>query len=259
MNQEETNAMDVQENTAPAEKNPFSRTQLLLGEAGVAALARAHVCVFGVGGVGGFTVEALARAGVGALTIVDADTVDITNINRQIIATHDTVGHPKVQVMEERIASINPACRVTARQCFYLPEARDEFDFAQYDYVVDAIDTVTAKIDLVLAAKAANTPIISAMGAGNKLDPTRLEVADLCDTSVCRLAKVMRKELRARGIEHLKCVYSKEEPHKPSAQELAAAGFSPDQKTPPGSVSFVPSVAGLIIAGEVVKDLVGCC
>ena len=209
MNQEETNAMGAQKNTAPAEKNPFSRTQLLLGEAGVAALARAHVCVFGVGGVGGFAVEALARAGVGALTIVDADTVDITNINRQIIATHDTVGQAKVQVMAQRIASINPACRVTARQCFYLPEARDEFDFAQYDYVVDAIDTVTAKIDLVLAAKAANTPIISAMGAGNKLDPTRLEVADLYDTSVCRLAKVMRKELRARGVEHLKCVYSK--------------------------------------------------
>ena len=256
MNQEETNAMDAQENTTPAEQNPFARTQLLLGEAGVVALSRAHVCVFGVGGVGGFAVEALARAGVGALTIVDADTVDITNINRQIIATHDTVGQAKVQVMAQRIASINPACRVTARQCFYLPEARDEFDFAQYDYVVDAIDTVTAKIDLVLAAREANTPIISAMGAGNKLDPTRLEVADLCDTSVCRLAKVMRKELRARGVEHLKCVYSKEKPHKPSAQELAAAGFSSDQKTPPGSVSFVPSVAGLIIAAEVIKDLV---
>ena len=247
-------------NAAPDQiDNPFCRTTLLLGAQGVSALSKAHVCVFGVGGVGGFAVEALARAGVGALTIVDADTVDITNINRQIIATHDTIGCAKVQVMKERIASINPACHVEARQCFYLPETRHEFDFSCYDYVIDAIDTVTAKIDLVLAAQEANTPIISAMGAGNKLDPTRLEVADICNTSVCRLAKVMRKELRARGVEHLKCVYSKEPPHKPSAEEIMAAGFSPDQKTPPGSVSFVPSVAGLIIAGEVIKDLIANC
>lgn len=247
---------DTRETLLQSGKSPFCRTQLLLGQTGVATLECAHVCVFGVGGVGSFTVEALARAGVGALTLVDADTVDITNINRQILATYDTIGHAKVQVMAQRIASINPACRVETRRCFYLPETRDGFDFAQYDYVVDAIDTVTAKIDLVLAAQEAGTPIISAMGAGNKLDPTRLEVADIYDTSVCRLAKVMRKELRSRGVKHLKCVYSKEAPHKASTADIIAAGFSPDRKTPPGSVSFVPSVAGLIIAGEVVKDLI---
>ncbi len=236
--------------------SPFSRTQLLLGEAGVAALARAHVCVFGVGGVGGFAVEALARAGVGALTLVDADVVDPTNINRQIIATHNTIGRPKVQVMKERIASINPACHVEARQCFYLPESRNEFDFTRYDYLVDAVDTVAAKIDLAVAAQAAGTPLISAMGAGNKLDPTRFEVADIYDTSVCRLAKVMRRELRARGVEHLKCVYSKEEPCRPCEEDILAAGLSLEEKVPVGSVSFVPSVVGLIIAGEVVKDLV---
>ena len=225
----------------------FSRTRLLLGETAVERLAAARVCVFGVGGVGGFTVEALARAGVGALEIVDADDVDVTNINRQIIATWDTVGQPKVQVMAQRIASINPACRVTTHQCFYLPEERSRFDFSQYNYVVDAIDTVTAKIDLVLAAQEAGVPIISAMGAGNKLDPTRLEVADIYDTSVCKLAKVMRKELRARGVKSLKCVYSREEP--------VAVPCEPGCKPTPGSVSFVPSVAGLIIAGEVIKDL----
>ncbi len=237
-------------------QNPFCRTQLLLGAQGVHALTQAHVCVFGVGGVGGFTIEALARAGVGALTIVDGDVVDITNINRQIIATTSTIGQAKVQVMKQRIESINPACHVHARGCFYLPEMRPEFDFSQYDYVVDAIDTVTAKIDLVLATQAAHTPIISAMGAGNKLDPTRLEVADISATSVCKLAKVMRRELRARGVNHLKCVYSKEPPHKACEQDLACAGFSPEEKIPPGSVSFVPSVAGLIMASEVVKDLV---
>ena len=225
----------------------FSRTRLLLGETAIERLAAARVCVFGVGGVGGFTVEALARAGVGALDIVDADDVDVTNINRQIIATWDTVGQPKVQVMAQRIASINPACRVTAHQCFYLPEERSRFDFSQYNYVVDAIDTVTAKIDLVLAVQEAGVPIISAMGAGNKLDPTRLEVADIYDTSVCKLAKVMRKELRARGVKSLKCVYSREEP--------VAVPCEPGCKPTPGSVSFVPSVAGLIIAGEVIKDL----
>ena len=234
----------------------FSRTRLLLGETAVERLAAARVCVFGVGGVGGFTVEALARAGVGALDIVDADDVDVTNINRQIIATWDTVGQPKVQVMAQRIASINPDCRVTAHQCFYLPEQRDAFDFSQYNYVVDAIDTVTAKIDLVLAAGEAGVPIISAMGAGNKLDPTRLEVADIYDTSMCKLAKVMRKELRVRGVKALKCVYSKEEPVKITAEAAASVGLPTEGKLPPGSVSFVPSVAGLIIAGEVVKDLI---
>lgn len=237
-------------------KPQFSRTQLLLGAEGVKALAASRVCVFGVGGVGGYVVEALARTGVGALDIVDADNVDVSNLNRQIIATWDTVGQPKVQVMAQRIASINPDCRVTAHRCFYLPEQRDAFDFSQYNYVVDAIDTVTAKIDLVLAAGEAGVPIISAMGAGNKLDPTRLEVADIYDTSVCKLAKVMRKELRVRGVKALKCVYSKEEPVKITAEAAAAVGLSAEGKLPPGSVSFVPSVAGLIIAGEVVKDLI---
>ncbi|MDD6785425.1 MAG: tRNA threonylcarbamoyladenosine dehydratase [Eggerthellales bacterium] len=237
-------------------KPQFSRTQLLLGAEGVKALAASRVCVFGVGGVGGYVVEALARAGVGALDIVDADNVDVSNLNRQIIATWDTVGQPKVQVMAQRIASINPDCRVTAHQCFYLPEQRDAFDFSQYNYVVDAIDTVTAKIDLVLAAGEAGVPIISAMGAGNKLDPTRLEVADIYDTSMCKLAKVMRKELRVRGVKALKCVYSKEEPVKITAEAAAAVGLPTEGKLPPGSVSFVPSVAGLIIAGEVVKDLI---
>ena len=237
-------------------KPQFSRTQLLLGAEGVKALAASRVCVFGVGGVGGYVVEALARAGVGALDIVDADNVDVSNLNRQIIATWDTVGQPKVQVMAQRIASINPDCRVTAHQCFYLPEQRDAFDFSQYNYVVDAIDTVTAKIDLVLAAGEAGVPIISAMGAGNKLDPTRLEVADIYDTSMCKLAKVMRKELRVRGVKALKCVYSKEEPVKITAEAAAAVGLPTEGKLPPGSVSFVPSVAGLIIAGKVVKDLI---
>lgn len=237
-------------------KPQFSRTQLLLGAEGVKALAASRVCVFGVGGVGGYVVEALARAGVGALDIVDADNVDVSNLNRQIIATWDTVGQPKVQVMAQRIASINPDCRVTAHQCFYLPEQRDAFDFSQYNYVVDAIDTVTAKIDLVLAAGEAGVPIISAMGAGNKLDPTRLEVADIYDTSMCKLAKVMRKELRVRGVKALKCVYSKEEPVKITAEAAASVGLPTEGKLPPGSVSFVPSVAGLIIAGEVVKDLI---
>ena len=210
-----------------------------MGGQAVDRLAQARVCVFGVGGVGGFTVEALARAGVGALDIVDNDEVSVSNINRQIIATWDTVGRSKVQVMAERIASINPACRVTAA----------------YDYVVDAIDTITGKLDLVEAAYAAGTPIVSAMGAGNKLDPTQFEVADIYDTSVCRLAKVMRRELRKRGIPALKCVYSKEEPIQVFAEELDEEPAE-NRRSVPGSVSFVPSVAGLIIAGEVIKDLV---
>ena len=226
-----------------------------MGGQAVDRLAQARVCVFGVGGVGGFTVEALARAVVGALDIVDNDEVSVSNINRQIIATWDTVGRSKVQVMAERIASINPACRVTAHECFYLPETRDQFDFAAYDYVVDAIDTITGKLDLVEAAYAAGTPIVSAMGAGNKLDPTQFEVADIYDTSVCRLAKVMRRELRKRGIPALKCVYSNEEPILVFAEELDDEPAE-NRRSVPGSVSFVPSVAGLIIAGEVIKDLV---
>ena len=231
----------------------FSRTALLLGQDGIERLKGARVIVFGVGGVGGFAVEALARAGVGAIDVVDNDEVSLTNLNRQIIATWDSIGKRKVDVVEERIKSINPDCIVTKHDCFYLPETRDEFDFTSYDYVIDAIDTVTAKLDIACAAHAAGTRHIACMGTGNKLDPTQLEVADISQTSICRLAKVMRKELRKRGIEHMKCVYSKEPPVKldqdtPGAEQKGR-GIAP------GSVPFVPSVAGLIIAAEVIKDI----
>ena len=244
----------------------FSRTRLLLGDDGVEALHGSRVCVFGVGGVGGYVVEALARCGVGAIDIVDDDKVCITNINRQVIATWDTVGRYKVDVMAERVASINPGCTVTKHCCFYLPQTRSEFDFAAYDYVVDAVDTVTAKLDIIVAANEVGTPVISCMGAGNKLDPTKLEVADIYDTSVCRLARVMRRELRRRNIPALKCVYSRE-PSIEVPDGVAACkkgcvcppGSSRtclDRRAVPGSVSFVPSVAGLIIASEVVRDLI---
>lgn len=233
----------------------FARTRLLLGQEGLDRLAAARVAVFGVGGVGGYVVEALARSGVGALDLVDSDDVDPTNLNRQIIATLDTVGQPKVQVAAARVASINPACRVTAHQCFFLPETAAQFDFAAYDYVVDAVDTVSAKIALVEAACAAGAPIISSMGAGNKLDPTAFRVADIYETSVDPLARVMRKELRRRGIPALKVVYSTEPPLAPADDgETVKEGTRPA----PGSVAFVPSVAGLIIGGEVVRDLSGC-
>lgn len=233
--------------------NQFSRTELLLGADGIERLHNAHVLVFGVGGVGGFVVEALVRAGVGAISIVDNDDVSLTNLNRQIIATWDTIGKRKVDVAEERIRSINPDCKVTKHACFYLPETRDEFDFSSYDYVIDAIDTVSAKLDIAQAAHEAGVRHISSMGTGNKLDPTQLEVADISETSVCHLAKVMRKELRKRGIHHMKVVYSKEPPIKldqdtPGA-ERKGRGIAP------GSTSFVPSVAGLIIAAEVAKDI----
>lgn len=220
----------------------FERTALLLGEAGLDRLQQKHVAVFGVGGVGGYAVEALARSGVGELTIVDRDEVTESNINRQIIATVKTIGRKKVDVMEERIADINPDCVVHKYSCFYLPETAAEFDFSEYDYVVDAVDTVTAKIELVLRAQEAGVPVISSMGAGNKLDPARFEVADIYDTSVCPLARVMRRELKKRGIKKLKVVYSKEEP-------LAK------RKAVPGSIAFVPSAAGLILAGVVVREL----
>lgn len=233
--------------------NQFSRTALLLGQDGIERLKGSCVLVFGVGGVGGFTVEALTRAGVGAIDIVDNDDVSLTNLNRQIIATWDTIGKRKVDVAEERIKSINPDCAVTKHACFYLPETRDEFDFSSYDYVIDAIDTVSAKLDIACAAQAAGVRHIASMGTGNKLDPTQLEVADISQTSVCHLAKVMRKELRKRGVYHMKCVYSKEPPVKldqdtPGA-ERKGRGIAP------GSTSFVPSVAGLIIASEVIKDI----
>ena len=232
----------------------FSRTRLLLGDDGIEKLKNARVAVFGVGGVGGYAVEALARAGVGALDLIDNDTVARSNLNRQIIATHDTIGKLKVDVAADRVHAINPDCTVRVYRTFYLPETKDQFDFTQYDYVVDAIDTVSGKISLVLQAKEAGVPIISAMGAGNKLDPSRFEVADLYKTSVCPLARVMRTECRKRGIKHLKVVYSKEPPVTPL---VSAEDMAPGKRSVPGSVSFVPAAAGLILAGEVVRDLVG--
>ncbi len=219
----------------------FSRTELLLGNESMNRLANARVAVFGIGGVGGYVVEALVRSGVGAVDLIDSDTVCESNLNRQIIATRETIDQFKVDAMKERIMQINPDCKVTTHSCFYLPETADQFDFTQYDYVVDAVDTVTAKIELVMQAKACNVPIISSMGAGNKLNPAEFEVADIYKTSVCPLAKVMRRELKKRGVKKLKVVYSKEEPTL--------------KCTPPGSIAFVPSVVGLIIASEVVKDI----
>ena len=229
------------------EESQFSRTELLLGEKSVENLAKKRIAVFGAGGVGGFVCEGLVRAGVGSLDIIDKDTVALSNINRQLIALHSTVGMNKVDVLEKRLKDINPNLVLRKYKCFFLPETSDSFDFREYDYVVDAIDTVTGKIELVLKAKEAGVPVISAMGAGNKLDPTAFQVADIYKTSVCPLARVMRRELKKRGIEKLKVVYSKEEPVKPV--------FAEGEEAVPGSVSFVPSVMGLIIAGEIVKDL----
>ena len=228
----------------------FSRTAILLGEENLEKLKRARVAVFGVGGVGGYVVEALARSGVGVLDLIDKDTVSESNINRQIIALHSTVGRYKTEVAAERARDINPDICVRVYNTFYLPETAAQFDFSRYDYVVDAIDTVSGKIAIVEEAKKANVPVIAAMGAGNKLDPTKFEVADIFKTSVCPLARVMRRELKKRGIEHLKVVYSKEEP-LPSPVVDEESG-----KSVPGSVAFVPSVVGLILAGEVVKDLI---
>jgi len=228
--------------------NSFSRTELLLGSSSMDKLRNTHVAVFGIGGVGGYAVEALARSGVGSFDLIDNDKVCLTNINRQIIATRGTVGQYKAEVMKRRILEISPVADVHVRQCFFLPETKDLFDFSKYTYVVDAVDTVTAKIQIIVQAKEAGVPVISCMGAGNKLDPTRFEVADIYETSVCPLAKVMRKELKKRGIDRLKVVYSKEQPLKPGGESRAI----------PGSVSFVPSVAGLIMAGEVVKEIIEC-
>ena len=235
-------------------KEIFSRSALLLGEEGIEKLNKSKVAVFGVGGVGGYVAEALARSGVGHFVLVDNDDVSITNINRQIIATTKTVGRDKVEVMRERILEINPEADIEIRKCFYLPENADTFDFSDYSYVVDAVDTVTAKLEIIVRAKEADVPVISSMGAGNKLNPTKFEVADIYKTSVCPLAKVMRHECKKRGIKKLKVVYSKEESMKPimkSNEEIPEG-----KRAIPGSVAFVPSVAGLIIAGEVVKDIV---
>lgn len=225
-----------------------SRSAGLLGAEGLEKLQKAKVAVFGVGGVGGYAAEGLARCGVGAMELVDSDTVAVSNINRQIIATTKTVGQYKTSLMAERIRDINPKAVVTEKKCFFLPETADEFDFSEYDYVIDAVDTVTAKIEIILRCKEAKVPVISAMGAGNKLCPAMMEVADIYKTSVCPLAKVMRRELKKRGVEHCKVVYSKEEPMKISLAGESAAT--------PGSVIFTPAVAGLILASEVVKDLV---
>ena len=232
----------------------YSRTAMLLGEEAIKKLAEARVAVFGIGGVGGYVVEALVRAGVGAIDLIDNDIVCESNLNRQIIATNTTLGKAKVEAMESRILDINPACVVRKYQCFYLPETSEQFDFTQYSYVVDAIDTVTGKIQLVMQAKEAQVPVISSMGTGNKLNPTELEVADIYKTSVCPLAKVMRRELKKRGVERLKVVYSKEEPRTPLI--VTEKEEKESRRATPGSVSFVPSVAGLIIASEVIKDLV---
>lgn len=228
-------------------KEEFSRTALLLGEDAAKKLSKASVILFGVGGVGGYVAEALARAGIGEITLVDGDVVARSNINRQIIALQSTIGRAKTEVAAERIAAIDPSIVVHAKQTFVLPENIGEFDFSRYDYVIDAVDTVSAKLAIVCAAKAAGVPAISAMSAGNKLDPTLFRVADISKTAVCPLARVMRRELKARGVTHLKTVYSEEEP----------AVKSKEGKTSIGSVSFVPSVMGLIIAGEAIKDLIG--
>ena len=235
-------------------KEIFSRSALLLGEEGIEKLNKSKVAVFGVGGVGGYVAEALARSGVGHFVLVDNDDVSITNINRQIIATTKTVGRDKVEVMRERILEINPEADIEIRKCFYLPENADTFDFSDYSYVVDAVDTVTAKLEIIVRAKEADVPVISSMGAGNKLDPTKFEVADIYKTSVCPLAKVMRHECKKRGIKKLKVVYSKEESMKPIMNSNVE--IPEGKRAIPGSVAFVPSVAGLIIAGEVVKDIV---
>ena len=230
----------------------FSRTALLLGDEALARLKKARIAVFGVGGVGGYAVEALVRSGVGALDLIDNDTVAQSNINRQIIALNSTVGQYKADAAAKRVLDINPECDVRAVKVFYMPETADEFDFTRYDYIIDAIDTVTGKLALARQAQDAGTPIISCMGAGNKLDPTAFEVADIYDTSICPLARIMRKECRARGIKRLKVVYSKEMPARP-VKKIEEQTVRRDT---PGSVSFVPPVAGLIIAGEVIKDLI---
>ena len=223
----------------------------MLGEDGIEKLHNARVIVFGVGGVGGFCAEALCRIGVGNIDIVDGDVVSVSNLNRQIIALHSTVGKSKVEVLRERLLDINPNCKVEAINLFYLPENADKIDLSQYDYIIDAVDTVSAKLEIICRADALNIPIISAMGAGNKLDPTKFEVADISKTSVCPLCRIIRRELKTRGVKRLKVVYSKEEPRQ-------NMGIDPESKKPiPSSLSFVPSVMGLIMAGEIVKDITG--
>lgn len=230
--------------------HPFSRMELLIGEAGIERLQHARVAIFGIGGVGGYVCEALVRSSVGAFDLIDNDTVSLTNLNRQIIALGSTIGRNKVEVMRERMLDINPKADIRIRNCFFLPENAADFPFSEYDYVVDAVDTVTAKIEIILQAKSHGVPVISCMGTGNKLDPSQLRVADIYDTKVCPLAKVMRHELRKRGVSSLKVVYSEEMPITPfPSQEVTV------KRAVPGSTAFVPPAAGLLIASEVVKDL----
>ena len=233
----------------------LSRTWLLLGRDAMEKLKKARIAVFGLGGVGGYVVEALARSGIGALDLIDHDTISLTNINRQLLATHSTVGQSKAQAAANRVLDIDPTISVTVHETFYLPETAGQFDFSRYDYVVDAIDTVTGKLMLALAAQEAGTPIISSMGTGNKLDPTAFRVADISQTKGCPLARLMRKDCRKRGIEKLKVVYSEEEPI-PSRSEECTEELPEGRRALPGSVAFVPSVAGLILASEVIKDLI---
>lgn len=225
-------------------KEQLQRTELLLGAEAMTRLAHSRVAVFGVGGVGGYAAEALARSGIGAIDLIDSDRVSLSNLNRQIIATGKTIGRRKTEVMQERIREIDPDVNVTVHDCFFLPENSGSFDFTKYSYVIDAVDTVTAKIELVMMAQKAGTPVISSMGAGNKLHPEAFEIADLYETSVCPLARVMRRELKKRGVRHLKVVYSREQPYH-------------TESSVPGSVAFVPSVAGMILAGEVIRELAG--
>lgn len=240
-------------------EHPFTRTELLLGPWVLERLSKAHVAVFGIGGVGGYAVEALARCGVGAFDLIDNDRICVSNLNRQIIATRDSIGRYKVDVMRERICAICPETRVCAHRVFFLPETADQFDFSAYDYVIDAVDTVTAKLELVIRSKRAGVPVISCMGTGNKLDPSRLTIGDIYETKVCPLARVMRRELRKRNVERLTVLYSTEEPLRPvrcGGEDLDGTQDGPKKRRAvPGSVSFVPSAAGLLIAARVVKEL----
>lgn len=256
-------------------RKAWERTAYLLGEEALELLSGKHVAVFGIGGVGGYVTEALGRCGIGKFTLVDNDTVSETNINRQIIATYDTIGRQKTEVMKERLCSVNPDAVIEVRNCFFFPETAAEFVFPAYDYVIDAVDTVTAKLELIACAKAAGVPVISSMGTGNKLDPSQFEIADISKTSVCPLARVMRRELKARGITQVKVLYSKEEPIRPGYRadrgenengvrstaaeqgedDAGAVGAAGRKKAVPGSIAFVPSAAGLMIAAEVVRDL----
>ena len=248
--------------------NQFSRTQLLLGESAMQELANKRVAVFGIGGVGGYACEALVRSGIGAFDLIDDDKVCLTNLNRQIIATRKTVGKYKTEVMKERMLEINPNVDVRIHNCFFLPENADEFPFDEYDYIIDAVDTVTAKISIIMKANELGIPVISSMGAGNKLDPTAFRVADIYKTRVCPLAKVMRRELKKRGVKKLKVVYSEEQPTRPIEDMSISCRTNcicppgaehkcTERRDIPGSVAFVPSVVGLIIAGEVIKDIAG--